>query len=208
MLSQKFPRICKSRDIPILNNDSSPVNECNDILKYENKPVGGVTITVWMSDSLVLYSTDSSKRLIHSEISLYEWVTESLTHLICSKTWINSVTKHRRVARRQKNSSAVALIETIFIIEIEQKQSILCLKYKSNVILTSCSLNYYCIKPHCDGVETFWSCNVVYLNHILYISCIYFTTAVCIYKFLWIVSVNSVALICLISAWFSLTRAE
>ncbi len=27
----------------------------------------------------------------------YEWATESLTHLIRSKTWIHSVTKHRCV---------------------------------------------------------------------------------------------------------------
>ncbi len=37
-----------------------------------------------------------------SDYCLYEWVTESLTHLIRSKTWIHSVTKHRCVARRHK----------------------------------------------------------------------------------------------------------
>ncbi len=37
-----------------------------------------------------------------SDYCLYEWVTESLTHLIRSNTWIHSVTKHRCVALRHK----------------------------------------------------------------------------------------------------------
>ncbi len=41
-----------------------------------------------------------------NDYCLYEWVTESLTHLIRSKTWIHSVTKHRCVAWRRSRVSA------------------------------------------------------------------------------------------------------
>ncbi len=51
------------------------------------------------------------------------------------------VTKHRRVARRHK---------IIFSNEIEQKQSILCLKCKSRNFNFLFIEVYYCIKPHCN----------------------------------------------------------
>ncbi len=53
----------------------------------------------------------------------YEWATESMTHLINSKTWIHSVIETPLcVARRQIDHSAS--IANIFGSEIEQKQSI------------------------------------------------------------------------------------
>ncbi len=98
---------------------------------------------------LVLHSTDSFLWLIHSEtrqVTLYEWVTESLTHLIHSKTWIHSVTIHRCVAQR---SSVVTLIGTIFVNEIEPK------KVNIVLILTSCLMIYYCIKSvsYCSDIH-------------------------------------------------------
>ncbi len=81
-----------------------------------------------MSESVI----DSFKRLIHSETSqlavIINGPANQLTHSIHSNTWIHSVTKH---GLETHNSSAVALIATIFVSEIEQQQSVFCLKSKS-----------------------------------------------------------------------------
>ncbi len=67
-----------------------------------------------------------------SDYGLYERFAESLTHSIRSKMWICSVTKHHCVARSEtQNSFCCSFDWNIFISEIEQKQSILCLKCKS-----------------------------------------------------------------------------
>ncbi len=98
--------------------------KCNDCFKHEIKTVGGGK---WLFEweSLVLYSTDSFKR-IYSETKqvttvlwMGYWIIYSLdsfsneTPLCCSKTL---------------NSSAVALIGASFISEIEQNSQYCWLK--------------------------------------------------------------------------------
>ncbi len=107
-----------------------------------------------------------------SDYCLYmgNWIIDSLDLLKNVDSFSN---KTPLCCSETQNSSAVALIGTIFISEIEQKQSILCLKCKS-LNFNFLFLNYYCIKSHCNHVETFCLCNVAYLKHILYISFIYY----------------------------------
>ncbi len=86
-----------------------------------------VCLNEWVIDS-----TDSFKRLIQSEMrqvitAFMNWLLIHW-HLIRSKTWIHSSNETPLCCSKTQNSSAVALIWTIFISEIEQKQSILCLK--------------------------------------------------------------------------------
>ncbi len=94
-----------------------------------------------------------NERVMSNEaIDCHEWATESLTHLFVQNLDSFSNETPLCVARR-RNSSAVALIATIFVSEIEQKQSIFCLKsmslnfnllfieillYKISVTLQSC----------------------------------------------------------------------
>ncbi len=84
-----------------------------------------------------IHSTDSFKRLIHSETRqlavLMNGPLNQSTHSIHSNTLIHSLTKHRCVllGDTQHFCCAVALIATIFGCEIEQKQSEFSLKYKS-----------------------------------------------------------------------------
>ncbi len=77
---------------------------------------------------------------------LYEWAIESLTHSIRSKMWIHSVIKQRCVLLGDtQHFFSVALIATILVGEIEQKQSLFCLKSKSlnfNLLF----IKYYCLK--------------------------------------------------------------
>ncbi len=92
-------------------------------------------MSVLMSESYIhsfnrfIQTADSFRN--EASDSPYEWATESLTHLIHSIKWIHSVTKHAVCCSETHNSSAVALIGTILVSEIEQKQSIFCLKSKS-----------------------------------------------------------------------------
>ncbi len=134
--------------------------------------------------------TADSFRNEASDYCLYEWVTESLNHLIRSKMWIHSETP--LCCSEIQNSSAVALIGTIFISETEQKQSILCLKCKSlNFNFMFIELLMYKIT-----LQSCW--NILVVQCCLpkpYIS--FLTTAVCIYKFLRV-------LLC----WFVLISAQ
>ncbi len=73
----------------------------NGTFKYESKPpVGGARwVSHWFNRFV---QTADSFRNEASDYCLYEWVTESLTHSIRSKTWINSVTKQCCVVQRHK----------------------------------------------------------------------------------------------------------
>ncbi len=118
-----------------LNIQIRNVRENAKSFKYETKPVGGGKwLFEWVSHQLSLHSTDSFKLLIHSETrqvtTVYEWVTGSLTHLIRSKTWIHSVTKHRCVARRHKTVLLWVWLELFSSAKL-CKNSQYCLKFKS-----------------------------------------------------------------------------
>ncbi len=101
------------------------------LLNMTKPPVGGIVL---MSEPFIhsfnrfIQTADSFRN--ESIVCPFEWASESLTHSIHSKTWFHSVTNHFCCSETH-NSSAVALIATIFISEIEQKQSAFCLKSKS-----------------------------------------------------------------------------
>ncbi len=129
-------------------------------------------MSVLMSESFI----NSFKRLIHSETSqLTALMNGSLNQLT------RFVQKHGFVQKRNTavccsethNSSAVALIATIFVGEIEQKQSIFCLKSKSlnfNLLFIEillCKISHIAIVLILLIRETSWPSNVAYLNHIL-----------------------------------------
>ncbi len=118
--------------------------------------------------------TSDSFRNEASDFCLHERVRESLTHLICLKTWIHSVTKHRCVARRHKT----------VLSEIEQKQSILCLKCKSlNLNFLFIELLFYKIT-----LQSHWN--------ILLVQCCIPKSYIIIFFFLLPQYVCAVALIC------------
>ncbi len=95
--------------------------------KYETKPSVSGGINCLMSESFshsfnwFIQTADSFR--VETSDCLCEWIAESLTHSIRLKTWIHSVTKHR-CCWEKHNSSAVALIGTIFVCEILQKVNI------------------------------------------------------------------------------------
>ncbi len=77
-------------------------------------------MTVLMSESLVIHS--NVWFIQNRGICLYERVTESLTYLIRSKTWIHSVTKHCCVLL---GDTRVLLWLWNFVSELEQKVNII-----------------------------------------------------------------------------------
>ncbi len=90
------------------------------------------------------------------------------------------------------NSCAVALIVTIFVGEIEQKQSILGLKSKSlNCNLFFIKILLYKSVSHCNRADFVIRGNIIAVLCCLPKSyfvniCVFFPTAVCIYTFLWV----------------------
>ncbi len=140
-----------------------------------------------MSDSLIQPIHSNSwfiqKRVNWLSLWMGHWIIDSLdsfkhvdsfsneTQLCCSET---------------HNSSAVALIETIFVSEIEQKQSIFCLKYNS---LNFCLLFEIPLYKISVSLQSCWYCffwgNIMAVCDALIIFCkSFFSTAVCTYTFL------------------------
>ncbi len=58
-------------------------------------------------------------------------IAANKAHSDLLKQLIHSGTKHRHVASERQNYASVAVFGIIFVVEIEQKQAILCLKRKS-----------------------------------------------------------------------------
>ncbi len=91
---------------------------------------------VWMSESFspsfnrFVQMADSFRNQA-SDYRLYEWVTESLTHLIRSNTWIHSVTKHLPCVLGDTQRFCCGFDWNYFHQQNWAKQSILCLKCKS-----------------------------------------------------------------------------
>ncbi len=159
------------------------------LLNMTKPPVGGIVL---MSEPFIhsfnrfIQTADSFRN--ESIVCPFEWASESLTHSIHSKTWFHSVTKHFCCSETH-NSSAVALIATIFVSEIEQKQSAFCLKskslnfnllfieiilYKISVTLQTCC---YCYSGKHHG-------RLMLLTKSYFVNLFFFSTAVCIYTFL------------------------
>ncbi len=133
-------------------------------------------MSVLMSESFI----NSFKRLIHSETSqlavlmnrpLNHWLTRFIQKRVSwLSLWIghwiidsldsfknvDSFSKETPLCVAQRhNSSAVALIVTIFGGEIEQKQSVFCLKSKSlNFNLLFIEILLYKISCHIDDLKT------------------------------------------------------
>ncbi len=98
------------------------------------------------------------------------WIIDSLD----SFKHVDSFSNETPLCSETHNSSAVALIETIFVSEIDQKQSIFCLKYKSLNCILLFEIPLYIISV---TLQSCWYCflgkhhgRLWCSNHILQIS--------------------------------------
>ncbi len=84
----------------VLNIQIKVEKNAKILLNMTKPPVGGGKCLFSWESHLLIHSTDSFKRLIHSETSQLTVIVNGplnqLTHSIHSNTWIHSVTKHRK----------------------------------------------------------------------------------------------------------------